>query len=175
MSNLQTIVWLFPILFIFHDFEEIIFLRAWVGKNKPYLMKSFPGLSQKMLPHLEGITTSGFALGVGEEFILITTITIISFVMNWYDLWIGTFIAFTFHLLIHCLQALLIRKYVPCIVTSVICLPICLVMIFQVMPFFTLNTIIIYSLLGMAIVLVNIIALHLVMAAFSKWISKYEH
>ena len=174
MKNIQAIIWLFPIIFIFHDFEEIIFMQVWISKNKRYLSDRFPKLSKKLLPHFDNITTSSFAFGVAEEFILISIITIISYIINWYSLWIGFFIVFTLHLLIHCFQALIVRKYVPAIVTSVICLPICIYIINQIIQEFTLNTLILYSILGFIIMVINLVAIHKCMDIFSKWLSKYE-
>lgn len=175
MNNIQVIIWLFPILFIIHDFEEIIFMQAWIRKNKSYLCDRFPTLSKKLLPHFDSITTSAFALGVAEEFVLISIITVVSYMTNWYSLWIGSFIAFTLHLLIHCLQAFVVRKYIPCIVTSVICLPICIYIIKQIIQISTLNTITLYSILCFIIMVINIGFIHKVMAIFSKWIVRYEH
>ena len=125
MNDIKVLVWFFPMLFMFHDFEEIIFMKPWMSKNGRYLPLRFPKLSKRFLPHFDRITTSSFALGVAEEFILVSIITIISYMTNWYNLWIGLFIAFVFHLVIHCFQALLLRKYVPAILTSLICLPFC--------------------------------------------------
>lgn len=175
MNNLQVIIWLFPILFMFHDFEEIIFMRAWISKNKSYLCERFPVLSKKLLPHFDNITTSAFALGVAEEFILISVITVVTHITHWYDLWIGTFIAFTLHLFIHCVQVIIVRKYIPVIVTSVICLPICIYIIMQVIQITTLNTIILYSILCFIIMIINISVVHKSMAIFGKWIAQYEH
>ncbi len=173
MNNIEVIIWLFPILFIFHDFEEIIFMKVWISKNKPYLCDRFPTLSKKLLSHFDNITTASFAFGVAEEFILISIITVISYMMNWYSLWIGLFIAFTLHLLIHCFQALIVRKYVPAIVTSVICLPICIYIIKQIIQVFTLNTIILYSVLGFIVMVVNLVVIHKAMDIFSKWLARY--
>lgn len=175
MNNIQVMIWLFPILFIFHDFEEIIFMKAWIIKNKSFLSERFPNLSKKILPHFDTITTSSFALGVAEEFLLISIITIVSYMTNWYDLWIGSFIAFTLHLFIHCLQALIVRRYIPVIVTSVICLPICMYMIMQEIQISPLNTIILYSILSFIIMVMNLYILHKSMSRFGKWIAQYEH
>lgn len=172
-SNIEVFLWLFPMIFIFHDFEEIIFMQAWIHKNKGYLCDRFPTLSKKVIPHFEGITTSSFALGVAEEFILISTITIISLMTKWYNLWIGAFVAFTLHLIIHCFQALVIRKYVPAVATSIICLPICLHIIKEVAQIIALNTIVMFSILSFIIMVVNLIIVHKWMSAFDKWLSKY--
>ena len=84
MDNMKVIVWLFPMLFIFHDFEEIIFMQSWICKNRGYLIERFPTLSKRLLPHFDNITTSSFAFGVAEEFILISIITVISYLTNLY-------------------------------------------------------------------------------------------
>lgn len=175
MNNIQVIIWLFPILFIFHDFEEIIFMQPWISKNRHYLSERFPTLSKKLLPHFDNITTSSFALGVAEEFILISIITVISYVMNWYSLWAGLFIAFTLHLVVHCLQTLIVRKYVPAIVTSIICLPICIYIIKHIVQLFTLDTVVLYSIFGFIIMVINLCVIHKFMDVFSKWLAKYEH
>ncbi len=174
MNEIKVMVWLFPILFIFHDFEEIIFMQLWVRKNKRYLCERFPTLSKRLLPHFDNITTSSFAFGVAEEFILISIITVVSYVTNWYILWAGLFIAFTLHLVIHCFQTLIVRKYVPAIITSVICLPICIYIIKHIVKLFPLDTVVLYSIVSFIIMVVNLILIHKVMDVFSKWLAQYE-
>jgi len=175
MSNMQAIIWFFPIVFIIHDFEEIIFIQSWISKNRYYLCEKFPTLSKKLLPHFDNITTASFAFGVAEEFILIMIITTISYKINWFNLWIGLFIAFTTHLIIHCFQALIIKKYIPAIVTSIIFLPICINMIKSIVQMYALNIIISYSVLGFIIMLVNLYIAHKGMDVFAKYISRCKH
>ena len=31
--DVQTLIWLFPIMFILHDFEEIIMVERWMKRN----------------------------------------------------------------------------------------------------------------------------------------------
>jgi hypothetical protein len=67
MTNTDFIlVTLFPLIFMFHDFEEIIFMKSWLVKNSDYLQNRFPVFSKQILK-LNGISTSAFALGVAEE------------------------------------------------------------------------------------------------------------
>jgi len=173
MSDIKVLVWLFPVIFIFHDFEEIIFMQPWISRNSLYLSKRFPALSKRVLPHFGKITTASFAAGVAEEFLLISVITVVSYLTDWYSLWIGLFIAFTIHLVIHCLQALAVGKYVPSIVTSVICLPLCVYIIKYSIILFPVYTIVLYSVLGLVIMAVNLIAVHRGMDVFSRWLSRY--
>ncbi|QUH19513.1 HXXEE domain-containing protein [Alkaliphilus sp. B6464] len=174
MNDIKVMVWFFPILFIFHDFEEIIFMQPWISKNRRYLCERFPMLSKRLLPHFDNITTSSFAFGVAEEFILISIVTVISYLTNWYNLWVGLFIAFTLHLVIHCFQTLIVRKYVPAIITSIICLPICIYIIRHIVQLFQLSTVVFYSILGFIIMVVNLCIIHKAMDIFSKWLTQYE-
>lgn len=169
MNDIKVMVWLFPILFMFHDFEEIIFMQSWISKNRDYLTHRFPALSKKLFSHFDQITTSAFALGVAEEFIIISFITVVSYVTNWYILWTGLFITFALHLVIHCIQALVIRKYVPAVVTSIICLPFCIYIISNGVKLFPMNDVILYSVLSFALMAVNLILIHKAMEVFGKW------
>lgn len=174
MNDIKIVVWLFPILFIFHDFEEIILMQSWISKNRHYLCERFPTLSKRLLPHFDNITTSSFAFGVAEEFILISIITIVSYVTNWYILLVGFFIVFTLHLVIHCLQALIVRKYVPAVITSIICLPICIYILKNIVKLFQLDTVVLYSIFALIIIVVNLIFVHKGMDIFSRWQAQYE-
>lgn len=174
MNDIKIVVWLFPILFIFHDFEEIIFMQSWISKYRHYLCERFPTLSKRLLPHFDNITTSSFAFGVAEEFILISIITIVSYVTNWYILWVGFFIVFTLHLVIHCLQSLIVRKYVPAVITSIICLPICIYILKNIVKLFQLDNVVLYSILALIIIVVNLVFIHKGMDIFSKWLAQYE-
>jgi hypothetical protein len=174
MKDIQILIWSFPILFIFHDFEEIIFIQAWICKNKYFLTERFPSFSKRLMPYFENITTSSFALGAAEEFVLISIVTYVSYITNWYNLWIGLFIAFAIHLLMHCFQALIIRKYIPALGTSLICLPVCIYIIKQIVELYSLNVIILYSLLGLMILIINLAGIHKVMYRFTNWLARYE-
>jgi len=174
LNEIKIFIWFFPILFIFHDFEEIIFIKSWLKKNRGYLAGRFPKLSQRLFHHFDRITTASFALGVAEEFILICVITISAYLMNWYPLWLGFFIAFTLHLIIHCVQVLIVRKYVPAIVTSVICLPACFYILQQTVQLFPLKTVILYAILTFVIMLVNLLIVHKGMDLFSRWQENFE-
>lgn len=171
---MQAIIWLFPILFMFHDFEEIIFVQAWIRKNKSFLYNKFPRLTKKLSSHFDNITTAAFALGVAEEFILISIITVTAYITNRYNLWTGLFIAFTIHLLIHCIQALIIRRYIPTVITSIICLPFCIYIIKKVVEILPLNIIILYSILGFVIMVINLVFIHKIMVIFDQWLIQYE-
>lgn len=55
---------LLPIIFIFHDMEEIIGF-GWFFRNNPEIFKRFPVITKAYKDY----TTAGMALAVYEEFI----------------------------------------------------------------------------------------------------------
>lgn len=43
------LVWLFPIIFAIHDFEEIIVVEKWIAKNKQDLVHKLPKRAKNFL------------------------------------------------------------------------------------------------------------------------------
>ena len=67
--DFKIIVWLLPIVFMIHDFEEIIFFKSWITKNKDYLSGIIPEFSKRLLFRLEKLSVPAFSLAVAEEFV----------------------------------------------------------------------------------------------------------
>lgn len=82
---------------------------------------------------------------------------VIAVIQEEYILWCGLFIAFTAHLAIHCFQTFILRKYVPAIITSVICLPACMFIIKYIIQLFLMDDVILYSIFGFIIMVVNLV------------------
>lgn len=169
MVDVKMLLWLFPILFIFHDFEELILIENWVNCNKDCLIKKFPKAAKKVMSGFQDATTSSLAVGVLEEFLIISIITIIAYLNNSYGLWIGAFLAFTLHLVMHCFQAIMIKRYVPSIITSIICLPICIWILKEMVNLITLSDFVLYSVLAVIIMIVNLKLIHKYIFALSKY------
>lgn len=176
MEEMQLIVWTLPIIFMFHDFEEIIFMKPWIEKNTTYIEKRFPRLSKKLLPHFSKLSTNAFALMVAEEFILISIITYFSYVNRNYLLWLGIFTAFFLHLIIHILQWIIYRRYIPTIATSFIASIYCIYSIRRIMllNMFTLREFFIYSSIGVVIITINIALCHCLSPYFDRWLYSAE-
>ena len=116
-------LWMFPLLFIFHDMEEIIGLVPWIHFNETLLAQKVPTI----LKIHKGVTTKGFALAVFEEFILVLSITLLTYFTQsrvFELIWLGGFVAFALHLLLHIGQSILLRKYIPALITSILCFPV---------------------------------------------------
>ncbi|RRH31718.1 HXXEE domain-containing protein, partial [Clostridioides difficile] len=157
---------------IFHDMEEIIGFGIWLKKNKSMLDKKYPFISKVY----ENYSTEGMAFAVFEEFILciiFCILTVITENQYVYLLWLGSFIAYTLHLVIHIGQSIIIRKYIPSLITSIICLPISIWCISKSIYIVDceMSTTILYSIIGIIIVALNLKFAQSLIGKFTKWMS----
>ncbi len=116
--KIETILYLLPLVFMLHDFEEIVMMKTWVANNAAELQRRFPRLSNKLLGHFSALSTSAFALAVAEEFVLISAFSVAAVEQGWYAWWAGLLLAFFLHLLVHVGQFLVYRKFIPAVITS---------------------------------------------------------
>lgn len=130
--DLNTLIWLFPIIFIFHDLEEIITIESSMAamKNK-YPKTNFVELTIRMREKL-GSTAAQLAVSAAWILLIIsfTAVMTAHFSTNG-----GSFLLFTailnlfvFQAFMHIVQTIMFRGYTPGIITSLILLiPYCLV------------------------------------------------
>lgn len=114
----------FPLAFILHDGEEVAVQHRWMMGHREMLTRRFPRM-EKVIRHLCGLDTWAFAIAALEELIVIMLATFYVLVQGDYcmEIWSALFIAFSVHLLIHICQAVMVRSYVPGLVTSILLLP----------------------------------------------------
>jgi hypothetical protein len=168
---------LLPIIFMFHEFEEIIFLKIWLKLDKDYLYKKFPKIGSRIYLQYSKFTTSGFTLAIAEEFIIISFLTYLSLILQNYYIWFTVFMGFSIHIVIHIIQWLLYRKYIPIIITSVLVLPYCIFGFFKFIndgPI-KMGLIIIFSIIGIIGVLLNLKLIHYFGIKFSNWENKIRN
>lgn len=87
---MNEILWLFPILFIFHDMEEIIGYGLWLSKNRAFLDAKYPKISNTYKPY----STEGMAAAVMEELVICLIVCVIARFTGFYGLWFGAFVAY---------------------------------------------------------------------------------
>lgn len=137
--------------------EEIIGIEIFLSKNKEWLEKKYPN----WIEPYRNFSTAGFALAVYEELMICLLICLITYVTKSEIIsciWIGSFIGCDLHFIIHIIQSIAIRKYIPALITSIICLPIStwvIVCCIQMIPKITVLTIL-FLLFGIAFVEINL-------------------
>lgn len=130
--DLNTLIWLFPIIFIFHDLEEIITIESSMAAMKNnYPKTNFVELTVRMREKL-GSTAAQLAISAAWILLIIsfTAVMTAHFSTNG-----GSFLLFTAILnlfvlqaFMHIVQTIKFRGYTPGIITSLFLLiPYCLI------------------------------------------------
>lgn len=67
MTKLELIMAFLPVVFMVHEYEEIIMLRCWLGSNRNELKRRFPKFEQ-FLAHRRHFdySTATFAIGTAS-------------------------------------------------------------------------------------------------------------
>ena len=161
-------VWMLPILFILHDFEEIIFMPLWKTRHHQKL-ETFKK------PFFGSVTQgSAFAVGVLEEFIILVFISGFCQITHNSLLYLSFVIAYTAHFIIHYIMCLQFRGYVPGVVTVTLELPMVLMIISHYWPSeVSLLSAISYLFVAMALAYTNLKVMHQMMPKIQISLEKY--
>ena len=175
--KIETLCWLFPVVFIIHDFEEIIMMRPWISKNSQMLKKRFPSLYPKFISGAGKLSTSSFALTVLEEFIILVIITYVTVEYGLYSMWTGLLVAFFLHLIIHLIQTLVVRKYTPFIITSLLAsgYSIFAIIFLQKAQLVDWEHTLFWTIFFFITLVANLLFAHKIAGRFEKWLNiKYD-
>lgn len=161
-----------PVLFVFHDLEEIIGFGIWGKKNIPLIENRMPKLGLILKKIFEPYSTEGMALAVLEELLLCILVCTISILIRDYQLWVGVFIAFIIHLFVHLIQAIVWRGYIPALATSIITVPTSMIILYESLKIlnYSIGRVVLWSVVGLVIIIVNVKFAHFLMHWFTgKW------
>jgi len=156
------------VLFMIHEFEEIIFIKKFIEKNKVVkYMKNELFLKKKAnYPSTETIS-----LMIAEEFIILSTLLFIASEFSMYEIVLSLFIVYIVHLLPHIYDALRYRKFSPGSPTSFIIFPLGILIIWNIILNKKIHLVILILcviIIGFLMIL-NLLFLHKI----SKKIDKY--
>lgn len=119
-----TLLWLFPIAFMFHDFEEIILGELWLKKHgseiKARIKKRVPDFLASQMSAALDKSTAELALPISLIFSLTFLATFLATVYGQYGFFLLASSVFFLHGFMHLGQAILLRRYVPAVLTSVV-------------------------------------------------------
>ena len=162
---MRDYILLLPLIFIFHDMEEIIGFKRFLDKN-PWVFERYP----KITSAYRNFQTDAFAMAVYEEFIPFFGISLLTYFFPGkiiYAIWFGLLIALTVHFGIHIIQSICLKKYIPSFITSIICMPISIYIILKCLEYISLDllvtAVIICSIIGM---MLNLRLAHVLMHKF---------
>lgn len=159
MNELELIICLFPLVFMIHEFEEIICFKPWIAKNRLELSSKYPKFA-KQVSYMDRLSVQAFSIAVLEEFVLVSIITVLALTAQLYCVWIAVFTAFTLHIIIHIVQWAVIRKYIPVIITSLLSLPYLIWGMNKVLNEFSISIIMACFIIGTIVAILNLFFAH---------------
>ena len=161
---------LLPLIFIFHDMEEMVGF-GWFFRKNPELYKRFP----RTLKNYIGFTEMGMTIGVYEEFFLFGGAALLAYYFPskiLYAMWFGFFMALTGHFVIHIGHTIYIRKYIPSFITSVISLPLSVIILIASAKYLTFDLITIAGVaISILLMIGNFFMLHVLMNRINRKIN----
>ena len=110
MTSVQF-YFLFPSLFMLHELEEIVWMPSFVKK----ISAQFP---DNLI--LSYYTPFAFNAIVLEQFLILLLSLFLSYWFNNYSIYATIIIAYIYHVLGHLIQTIVIRKYVPGLLTGIL-------------------------------------------------------
>ena len=96
----------------------------WIRTHGAELSRRFPKF-EPMIARLGALGTRGFAIAAAEELAVLLAVTAYVLVDGTWaaEAWGAVFLAFSLHLIVHAVQAAMVRGYVPGLATSLLLLP----------------------------------------------------
>ena len=121
--DVSNAIWLFVVVFMLHDFEEIISVEHWAHNTKSKLEQNNSWVNQKIWSFWN-VNSYSFAKRDVIIFLimsLITVITIFNLDQLWSQLLYTSFLIFVlFHNALHILQTIMLRTYTPGLYTALL-------------------------------------------------------
>ncbi len=118
-----TLIALFPIAFILHDFEELMLFEPWLKKNAGAIISRVqnrvPAFVEKQVSVIVGKSTAQFAFPIFLIFVLTCVSSLLAVEFGAYSPFLFASSLFFLHGFMHVGQAIVLRKYVPALITSV--------------------------------------------------------
>ena len=159
------------VLFMIHEFEEIIFIKKFIKKNKVVKDMKNELFVKKKESYPSTETTS---LMIAEEFIILSTLLSIASEFRMYEIVLSLFIVYIAHLVPHIYDALRYRKFSPGSRTSFIIFPLGILIIWNVILNKEINFVIFILcviIIGFLMIL-NLIFLHKISKKIDKYLQK---
>jgi hypothetical protein len=177
MNTMDALVWMFPVLFMIHEFEEIFMIEAWWTRNKEKIKATWPKVMPFGLNYAGPYLSASIAIAIFTEFILIIVVCLVCAIFKNYYAWYGFLVGVVLHMfLLHLRDVIKFKGYTPGIITCALLVIPAIWMLYQANTMLHYGVLeIVLSWFGMQFVgwLVLFRYLHKATVSFSKWLSKY--
>ena len=153
MTSVQF-YFLFPSLFMLHELEEIVWMPSFVKK----ISVQFP---DNLI--LSYYTPFAFNAIVLEQFLILLLSLFLSYWFNNYTIYATIVIAYIYHVFGHLIQTVVIRKYVPGLLTGILTSLFSLCNLKNEFPFILYG----YSLFTLLVIILNLVVSFMILHKIS--------
>jgi hypothetical protein len=176
MNTMGFYVWLLPVLFMIHEFEEIFMIETWFDGHKEKINRLWPTKKPFGLDNTVKYLTPTIAIGIFGEFVITILICLFCLIFDNYYVWYAFTVGFILmSVLLHGRLTIQFKGYTPGIVTIAILLIPCIWLLYQSNTILhygavdiIVSTLVVNGLFGLA----SFRLLHNAMIPTSKWLSK---
>ena len=154
MTSVQF-YFLFPSLFMLHELEEIIWMPSFVEKLSTHFSDN------RILSYYTPFTFNAIVL---EQFLILLLSLFLSYQFNNYTIYITIVIAYIYHVFGHLIQTVVIRKYVPGLLTGILTSLFSLYYLNPNIPIELFG----YSLLTLLVIILNLVLSFVVLHKMSR-------
>lgn len=152
--NTLLLYFLFPILFMFHELEEIAYLPKWTQKQESN--PRIPKFIRKQL----STDPQTFTLMVLEEYCLLVVISIICYLGNYPEFYLALIVAYNIHIIGHFFQTIYLKGYVPGIILGAVSFVILTVQLTEYLSKIDTTMFIVFIPICMCIMVLNLLIIH---------------
>ncbi|MBG9794711.1 membrane protein [Paenibacillus dendritiformis] len=115
-----TVMWLFPIVFMFHDFEEILYVEPWLRRHGDRILGKMSPVVGRFAASSLKMTTRDFAGDVFWVFLVVVAATLAAVMFSLYDLYLILLLIFFLHVFTHIGLSVYTRSLMPGVITAVL-------------------------------------------------------
>ena len=145
----------FPALFMLHELEEIVWMPSFIKKISPQYSNN---------QILFYYTPFAFNFIVLEQFLILLLSLFLSYQFSNYTIYATIVIAYIYHVFGHLIQTLVIRKYVPGLLTGILTSLFSIISLKNEIPFALYG----YSLFTFLLILLNLISSFMILHKVNK-------
>ena len=154
MTSVQF-YFLFPALFMLHELEESFWMPSFVEKLSTHFSDN------RILSYYTPFTFNAIVL---EQFLILLLSLFLSYQFNNYTIYITIVIAYIYHVFGHLIQTVVIRKYVPGLLTGILTSLFSLYYLNPNIPIELFG----YSLLTLLVIILNLVLSFVVLHKMSR-------
>lgn len=120
--EIVMLIWLFVVVFMIHNFEEIILIERWFNRTYPIVKHRIPSFALSDIEKMKTITAAQFTFSILILFVSTIFLIYMTFLTNNLAYFLGMNIFFGLNIFIHPNQSLLLKSYVPGLITTILCI-----------------------------------------------------